>query len=86
MLKAKGVAIMTIEQLKAYAPRRTGSIGPRSKGFCAALLRLGDIIWTWRDRAPSRYALSRLSDHALKDIGLTRTDVYRESVKRFWRE
>ena len=77
---------MTIEQLKAYAPRRAGSIGPRSKGFCAALLRLGDIIGSWADRARSRYALSQLSDHTLKDIGFTRADVYRGSVRRFWNE
>ena len=77
---------MTIEQLKAYAATRAGSIGPRSRGFCVALLRVGDIIRTWRDRGRSRHALSQLSDYALKDLGLRRLDVYRESVKRFWSE
>lgn len=39
----------------------------------------------WAERHRQRRALRELSDHMLKDIGLTHADVYRESMKPFWR-
>lgn len=54
-------------------------------GFDAALslvLRaLGDSL----RRARQRRDLAALSDHALRDIGLTRSDVAAEVGKPFWR-
>ncbi|MGA2894809.1 MAG: DUF1127 domain-containing protein [Xanthobacteraceae bacterium] len=38
----------------------------------------------WRRRSVSRYELEGLSDQTLRDIGLTRCEVYRESAKPFW--
>jgi len=47
--------------------------------------RLVDALFTWQERASQRHTLEGLSDHALKDIGLTRVDVAGESRKPFWR-
>jgi uncharacterized protein YjiS (DUF1127 family) len=41
-------------------------------------------ILTWHERARQRRALECLSDHMLRDIGLTRADVLAEATKRFW--
>ena len=40
----------------------------------------------WLERAHQRRHLAMLSDHMLKDIGLTRADVEAEISKPFWRE
>lgn len=39
----------------------------------------------WLERARQRRELRQLSDHMLKDIGLTRADVEAEAAKPFWR-
>jgi uncharacterized protein YjiS (DUF1127 family) len=38
----------------------------------------------WQERANLHHALQSLDDRALKDIGLSRADVVRESSKPFW--
>jgi uncharacterized protein YjiS (DUF1127 family) len=40
----------------------------------------------WIERARQRRHLSELSDHMLKDIGLSRADVEAEAAKPFWRQ
>jgi uncharacterized protein YjiS (DUF1127 family) len=40
----------------------------------------------WFERARQRRHLSELSDHMLKDIGLSRADVEAEAAKPFWRQ
>lgn len=47
--------------------------------------RLGAKIRTWRRRAESRKALTRMSARDLKDIGLTRAAASFEANKPFWR-
>ena len=44
-----------------------------------------DTFLEWRERARQRHALARLDDRMLRDIGLSRADVYREYRKPFWR-
>lgn len=44
-----------------------------------------DAVVLWLERARQRRALQRLDDRMLRDIGLTRVDVARESDKPFWR-
>ena len=46
---------------------------------CAA-----NCVLIWHRRARERRALESLSDHMLRDIGLTRADVLAEATKRFW--
>jgi uncharacterized protein YjiS (DUF1127 family) len=49
-------------------------------GLLPLLLRLE----TWLDRRRSRRALQALTDHALKDIGLTRADLARPDPEASW--
>ena len=42
-------------------------------------------VLAWHDRARQRRRLAELSDHMLRDIGLTRADAWAEVDKPFWR-
>ena len=42
-------------------------------------------VITWNNRHVQRRALGQLSEHMLKDIGISRMDALRESEKSFWR-
>lgn len=48
-------------------------------------LRGADLLLTWLERRRERRLLDRVSDHLLKDIGLSRAEVDREARKAFWR-
>jgi uncharacterized protein YjiS (DUF1127 family) len=54
--------------------------------FFAAIGRILHTLRVWSKRAESRRAHAMLSDHLLRDIGLTPADVERELMKPFWRE
>jgi uncharacterized protein YjiS (DUF1127 family) len=43
-----------------------------------------NTLYTWLRRSKSRNELKYLSDHDLKDIGLTRSQVQHEIRKPFW--
>lgn len=47
---------------------------------------LRTLVVTWSRRARQRHALRDLDHTQLRDIGLTRHDVLRETDKPFWRE
>ena len=40
----------------------------------------------WRRRARDRYALRRMCDRDLRDLGITRADADRELARPFWRD
>jgi uncharacterized protein YjiS (DUF1127 family) len=40
----------------------------------------------WAERRRGRRHLRELSDHMLKDLGLSRADVEGEASKQFWRK
>ncbi|WP_207479468.1 DUF1127 domain-containing protein [Arenibaculum pallidiluteum] len=42
------------------------------------------IVLTWLERREQRHALANLDDRLLKDIGLSRSLVERETSKPFW--
>ena len=42
-------------------------------------------IRVWNRRQSTRKALLEMSDHMLKDIGISRADALREGSKAFWR-
>lgn len=42
------------------------------------------LVLTWQQRARERRQLASMDEFGLKDIGLTRVDVQRESDKPFW--
>ena len=48
-------------------------------------LRLADMLQLWLARYRGRRKLDALSDHVLKDMGISRPDADREAMKRFWR-
>jgi len=50
-----------------------------------ALLALGRALVTWQQRAIERESLRGLSDHHLRDMGLTRAQVEYELSKPLWR-
>jgi uncharacterized protein YjiS (DUF1127 family) len=56
-------------------------------GIAAALalrsLRAGDTLLRWQGRYRRRRALTTLSDHMLKDLGLSRVDAEHEGGRRF---
>lgn len=46
-----------------------------AKGFMAFVFFAIERITAWNESRQTRQMLSRLSDHALEDIGLTRSDL-----------
>ena len=65
---------------------RASTAGAWLDGFVAATASLLTSLGRWRQVSGQRRALGELTDHLLKDIGLTRADVDRELGKPFWRE
>ena len=51
----------------------------------AALSRLIESVGAWRARARGRRLLASFDDRMLRDIGIDRTRVERESSSSFWR-
>jgi uncharacterized protein YjiS (DUF1127 family) len=47
---------------------------------------LADRLLIWLQRARERRQLGTLGDSVLKDIGLSRADVERETSRRFWQD
>ena len=43
------------------------------------------LVLEWERRARERKTLAEMTDHMLKDLGITRSDAVRESEKPFWR-
>ena len=50
----------------------------------AVAARAVGLVLTWQQRARERRQLASMDEFGLKDIGLTRVDVQRESDKPFW--
>jgi uncharacterized protein YjiS (DUF1127 family) len=48
------------------------------------LARLLNHVVQWRERARGRRLLQQLDDRMLRDVGMSRSDVERESAKYFW--
>lgn len=40
----------------------------------------------WHERSRTRQELAELSDHLLRDVGITKAEAQWESSKPFWRE
>jgi uncharacterized protein YjiS (DUF1127 family) len=68
---------MTLDLVWCLARRRVG-------GLALSLRRAVDMLLIWHERARQRRQLECLSDHMLRDIGLTRADVLAEATKQFW--
>jgi uncharacterized protein YjiS (DUF1127 family) len=60
--------------------------GGIAAAFALWSLRAGDTLLRWQERYRQRRALATLSDHMLKDLGLSRVDAEHEGGKRFWED
>ncbi len=49
------------------------------------VVRVAGLVAIWERRARERRALGEMSEHMLKDLGISRVDARRESDKPFWR-
>ena len=56
------------------------SVGPSRQ------CKLRSLLDGCRRRVSSRFALQRLSERDLADMGLTRLDVFEETQKPFWQD
>jgi uncharacterized protein YjiS (DUF1127 family) len=56
------------------------------KGFYLRLIKAADALLIWYDRARERQALLSMDDNMLRDIGLSRADMWDEARKPFWQE
>jgi uncharacterized protein YjiS (DUF1127 family) len=50
-----------------------------------SVIRMVEAFLAWHDRARERRALMELSDHMLRDIGISRAEAHGEAAKPFWR-
>jgi uncharacterized protein YjiS (DUF1127 family) len=76
----------TIQLTTARAARcHDASRTCRRSSWIHTVQRAVDLLLIWQQRARDRQQLQSLSDHMLRDIGLTRADVFLEASKPFWR-
>ena len=68
----------------SHATLAGGVMVPAALRTSAAVVVEG--VLAWLERARQRRHLGELSDHMLKDIGLSRADVEAEVAKPFWRQ
>jgi uncharacterized protein YjiS (DUF1127 family) len=61
--------------------RRTSRLSLRE-----VLSRIFALLREWRRRSRSRVELATLDDRMLRDIGVTRVEIWREIDKPFWRQ
>lgn len=71
--------------LTKYQPP-SASLQLRTTRRLAAIPRLRSLFQLWRRRARERRELARLDHRDLRDIGLSRLEVYDEISKPFWRD
>jgi uncharacterized protein YjiS (DUF1127 family) len=81
---------MESRQLPVPGVLRLSARGRRQAALLMAAMRaawslhLGQTLLLWLERYRQRRALGSLSDHMLKDLGMSRADAGQESGKRFW--
>ncbi len=56
-----------------------------ARALSLELIDFANLLLVWQVRWRGRSHLRRLSDHMLKDIGVSRLDAEHEAGKRFWR-
>jgi len=74
---------MSPQQMPALSRRHAAAIR-FAAAFAREVLNAADTFYLWMERYRQRRALVSLSDHMLKDLGLSRCDAGREGGKRFW--
>jgi uncharacterized protein YjiS (DUF1127 family) len=77
----------TFNLASSRAPRRrdlSSIAAGLSRPFARGAMRVAELLLTWHERSRQRHQLQCLSDHMLRDIGLSRADVLAEATKPFW--
>ncbi len=69
-----------MEQLLSNRVRQVSTQGPK-----AVVTGIFTLLLSWQERSEERYRLKQISDHTLRDIGLSRADIDHEVRKPFWR-
>ena len=59
---------------------------PSLPALATISVRVALCVTIMSQRRKSRHALSGLTDYQLRDIGVTRSKVWREAQKPFWKE
>lgn len=69
------------------AVRNPGEGVPKgaSRALTELAIRIFETPIVWMERLEHRQKLRQLDDRILRDIGLSRADIYREARKPFWR-
>lgn len=66
-----------------HSPSRLRAL---ARALSLELIDLCNLLLVWQARWRERGRLDRLSDHMLKDLGISRADASREVRKPFWRD
>jgi uncharacterized protein YjiS (DUF1127 family) len=83
MSERSGIETAIASHAQCHAPRVNRAI--RASRLHAALSRLVESLTAWRARIRSRRLLASFDDRMLRDIGIDRARVERESSSSFWR-
>ena len=70
---------------RARQDRVSALLARRGWSWSGGVRRAAECLLSWQERARQRHQLQCLSDHVLRDIGLTRADILAESTRPFWR-
>ncbi|MCW8945121.1 MAG: DUF1127 domain-containing protein [Sedimenticola sp.] len=77
--------IMCVDHpISAATGERKRSLSSRFGLAQAALIRFSVKVYHWHRVSKQRYELMALSDHMLKDIGISRADAEGEASRPFW--
>lgn len=79
------MTIATRHQRSGALAALGGSFSGYGGAIRRASVRTADMLLAWLERTRQRRLLVTLDDRMLDDIGLSRSDVLRESDKPFWR-
>jgi uncharacterized protein YjiS (DUF1127 family) len=61
-----------------------GSTAHSSQPLARTLTSFGQVLATWRRRTRERRELTKLDHRAIRDLGLSPSDVHFEANKAFW--
>ena len=54
-------------------------------GMVSSLMSGLEYVFGWFTRSNERQMMANLDERTLRDIGISKADVYREALKPFWR-
>ena len=52
--------------------------------FLSLPTRLADTLFAWQERIDERHRLMTMDERTLRDVGLSRADIEKETSKPFW--